>query len=167
MLYIGIDPGLSGAIGYLHVFEDGGEDAQAVDMPVAAYSQGVVKNAVDLPALAAELWAAGKGHESGACPAVVFMERVNAMPGQGVSSVFSLGMSYWGVAGVVAAIGLPLNLIAPATWKAYFKLPADKEFARGLASRLYPRVNLSKKKHHGRAEALLIARYARLTTKGG
>lgn len=158
MLIIGIDPGLSGAIGYLH--EDG--FAEAADMPTMAYSKtGFVKNAVDLNALATELWAASEGHRLGAVPAAVFMERVNAMPGQGVGSMFSLGMSYWGAAGVVAALGLPLNLISPAEWKRHFRLDSNKDAARGLASRMFPGVNLARKKDHGRAESLLIAAYGR------
>jgi crossover junction endodeoxyribonuclease RuvC len=158
VLTIGIDPGLSGAVAYIH--PDG--FAEAVDMPIVAYSKtGFVKNALDVNALAIELWAAAEGHRRGSVPAVVFMERVNAMPGQGVGSMFSLGMSYWGAAGVVAALGLPLNLIQPAEWKRHFRLDSNKDLARGLAARLFPDVKLTRKKDHGRAEALLIAKYGK------
>ncbi len=162
MLVIGIDPGLTGAIAQLHEWGD----AEVDDMPTIAYSKtGFVKRAIDPATLATLLWAAAEGHRLGARPATVFMERVSAFPGQGVGSMFSLGMSYWGAAGVVQTLGLPLNLIEPREWKGHFKLNADKELSRGLASRLYPAVDLSKKKHHGRAESLLIARYGQ--TKGG
>lgn len=151
---IGVDPGLSGAIAFLP------HDATlalpwAEDMPTMGHSKtGFVKRAVDCRAVALML-------EQYAMmgTARVFMERVNAFPGQGVGSMFSLGMSFWGVFGVVAALGLEIHLVEPKDWKAHFRLTKDKELARALASRYYPGVNLTAKKHHGRAEALLIARY--------
>lgn len=166
MISIGIDPGLSGAIAFI---PDAGEP-RVVDMPVAAYSEGAVKNAVNLAGVAAHLRPyLAVLLEQG--DVRVMIERVNAMPsipgknGQrrsmGSSSAFSLGMSYWGVAGVVTALGLPLTIVTPNEWKKFFKLGADKDMARGLAARLFPTAPLHAKKHHGRAEALLIAQYAR------
>lgn len=150
---IGIDPGLSGAVAWLGL--NGG--AHSVDMPTIQLTKtGFVKRAIDLNGLKILL----DGYAASVSPApVVFLERVNAFPGQGVGSMFSLGMSFWGAAGVVAGIGLELRLVEPRDWKGHFKLNADKELARGLASRLFPQVDLSRKKDHGRAEALLIARY--------
>ena len=148
MIAIGIDPGLSGAIGILL---PGG--AVSLDMPVVAYSKtGFVKRVVDVHSLTHIL-------VDYADVAAVFLERVNAFPGQGVGSMFSLGMSYWGAAGVVAALGMPLHPVNAADWKRHFKLNAEKDLARGLAQRLFPGVDLHKVKDHGRAEALLIARY--------
>lgn len=150
---VGIDPGLSGAI----AFVPADWPAWVEDMPVMAHSKsGFVKNAVDCRAIARllEPFAINGG-------ARVFMERVNAFPGQGVGSMFSLGMSFWGVAGVVSALGIPLHLVNPADWKGHFRLNKDKELARALATRYYPDVVLTRKKDHGRAEALLIARYGK------
>lgn len=156
MIIVGIDPGLTGGIAA--IFD--AVDPAVVDMPTMQLGKtGFVKNAVDLNALALIL---GVYADLGA---TVFIERVNAFPGQGVSSMFSLGMSFWGAAGVCAGLGLPVHLVAPGEWKAHFKLNRDKELARGLASRLYPVVDLSRKKDHGRAEALLIARYGQETLK--
>jgi crossover junction endodeoxyribonuclease RuvC len=150
MIYIGVDPGLTGGVARIN-----GSSAGSLDMPTFAYSTtGSVKRAVDLPALSLMLQLLPVQDD---CK--MFMERVNAFPGQGVSSMFSLGMSFWGVAGVAAALGIPVELVNPAAWKKHFGLGPDKDQARGLASRLYPGVDLSKKKDHGRAEALLIARY--------
>jgi crossover junction endodeoxyribonuclease RuvC len=144
---IGIDPGLTGAVAVLSDYP-----LLAVPMPVTDYSPtGFVKRAVDLYALADLL----VRYPS----ATVYLERVNAMPGQGVAGMFSLGMSYWGVAGVAAGLGLPVKLVTPQEWKRYFGLSADKDMARQLAQRLFPDVDLSRKKDHGRAEALLIAKY--------
>lgn len=154
MLTIGIDPGLSGAIAFLPERDD----PFVVDMPIMAHSKtGHVKNAVDVYALTRLLDTHTIGPEL--IDAQVFLERVNAFPGQGVSSVFSLGMTFGAITGVVAALGIPLHFIEPRDWKGYYKLPKDKEFARAAATRFYPKVDLSRKKDHNRAEALLIARY--------
>lgn len=154
MIVIGIDPGLSGAIAVLP--PDAGQAIGVFDMPTVAYSKtGFVKNVMDVNALASLL------RPFRTADVAVFMERVNAFPGQGVGSMFSLGMSFWGAAGVVAGLGMALHLVPPQQWKAHFKLNKDKDLARGLAARLYPGVDLTRKKDHGRAEALLIARYGK------
>jgi crossover junction endodeoxyribonuclease RuvC len=152
MTTVGIDPGLTGGIALI---SDAGA-AYVYDMPIVQISKtGFVKNAVDVNGLASIL----KGLDVCYSFDGVYIERVNAFPGQGVASMFSLGMSFWGAAGVVAGLRLPLSLVEPAAWKRHFKLNKDKELSRGLASRLYPGVDLSRKKDHGKAEALLIARY--------
>lgn len=152
MISIGIDPGLSGAIAVLN-----GDDVTVHDMPVFRYSEtGFVKRAVDLKSLTYILYQASG---DGAAPPYVFLERVNAMPGQGVAGMFNLGMSYWGAAGVAHGLDYPVELIRPQAWKQHFGLGRDKETARALAHHHYPDVDLHLKKHHGRAEALLIARY--------
>lgn len=149
MIYIGVDPGLTGGVAFLSP-----TGAVSNDMPTFAYSAtGAVKRAVDGVAVGNMLRGAREGG------AVLYVERVNAFPGQGVSSMFSLGMSFWGVVCAANAIGIPVELVEPRAWKKHFGLGPDKDQARGLASRLYPGVDLSKKKDHGRAEALLIARY--------
>lgn len=157
MIYIGVDPGLTGGIATLSKYGDGptaGDFADSVDMPTIEYSKtGAVKRALDGNGLY-RIIGPRQPRETR-----LFIERVNAFPGQGVSSMFSLGMSYWGVVCAANALGIPVELVNPAAWKKHFGLGADKDQARGLASRLYPSVDLSKKKDHGRAEALLIARY--------
>lgn len=150
---IGIDPGLSGAIAILSCVRP--PEAVVHDMPVIAHSKsGFVKNAVDVEALARLL-----APYSVVASSVAYLERVNAFPGQGVGSMFSLGMSFWGAAGVLAGLGIPFTLVEPKEWKGSYRLDKDKELARSLAMRYYPGVNLDRKKDHNRAEALLIAGY--------
>jgi crossover junction endodeoxyribonuclease RuvC len=156
VIAIGIDPGLSGAIA---VLGDAGEVLDLWDMPTIQVGKtGFVKRALDVNGLAKLLETAAT------CNTRAFIERVSAFPGQGVGSMFSLGMSFWGAAGVVAALKIPFALVEPKDWKGHFRLNADKELARGLASRYYPSADLSRKKDHGRAEALLIARYGQEKT---
>ncbi len=151
MLTVGIDPGLTGAVGILRDGAFLGVD----DIPTVVKGVGSVKREVDpagLKKLLKQYW----NSDEAMC---VVIERVNAMPGQGVSSVFSLGDSYGSARAVVATSSLELHQVAPATWKKHFKLTADKELSRALAIRLFPAAPLHLKKHDGRAEALLLARW--------
>lgn len=150
---IGIDPGLTGAIAILPRVRP--PEPVVLDMPVIAHSKGgFVKNAVDVAALAESL-----RPYSVVATCVAYIERVHAFPDQGTGSMFSLGMSFWGVAGVFAGLGIPFHLVEPKEWKGYYRLKKDKELSRTTAQRFYPGVDLSRKKDHNRAEALLIAGY--------
>lgn len=145
---IGIDPGVTGAVAVL------GECDAVYDMPALNYSKtGFVKRALDARRLAGFFDTSN---------AVVFIERVSAFPEQGVASMFSLGMSYWGAYSVCAALGFDIHLVEPRAWKTYFGLSKDKDASLTLARKLYPHADLALAKHHNRAEALLIARYGLL-----
>lgn len=152
MITIGIDPGLSGAIGILH----DGVYVAVEDMPIVAKGSGSVKNEVDPSGLIKLI-----RHHTLGCDAftIVAVERVNAMPGQGVSSVFSLGDSFGCARSAIASCGFETVYVAPATWKKHFKLTSDKEMCRAAAIRMFPQAPLNLKKHSDRAEALLMARW--------
>jgi crossover junction endodeoxyribonuclease RuvC len=88
------------------------------------------------------------------------VERVGAMPEQGVASMFRFGMGCGLIRGVLMALEVPIVDVAPTLWKKWFRLDSDAEKARALAIRLFPYIpDLSRKKDHNRAEALLIARW--------
>jgi crossover junction endodeoxyribonuclease RuvC len=147
--YIGIDPGLSGAIAFVT-----GTGSYAVfDIPVMAKGSGTVKNEINANGMKQIL------QQQITLEPVAALERVNAMPGQGVSSVFSLGDSFGACRSVLACMDLPTFYVTPVEWKKHFKLTSDKEEARALAIKLYPQAELHLKKHIDRAEALLIATY--------
>lgn len=141
---LGIDPGASGAIAFY--FPAHPERMAVEDMPIAAGEVDAITLAKRIATMA---------------PDLAFLERVNAMPGQGVSSTFKFGRAYGVVLGVMGAAGIPLHLVTPAKWKGHLRLSSDKEQARALALRLFPACSehFKRKKDHGRAEAALIARY--------
>lgn len=147
-IYIGIDPGLSGAVAWLT--PDG---AYVKDIPIVLKGGGYIKNEIDAAGLVRMLDYPGEYH--------AMLERINAMPGQGVSSMFSMGDSFGVIRCALAANGIPHEYITPHTWKRHFNLDSNKEAARALAIRLYPGVELQKKKYIDRAEALLIATYCK------
>ena len=98
---------------------------------------------------------------------MVVLEKVSSMPGQGVSSTFKFGINYgqWQMA--LAALGVPYVLITPQRWRKILdsSVPAkpEKEDLRQFAIRRFPdAINfLSRKGDHGRAEALIMALFAR------
>jgi len=96
-----------------------------------------------------------------------FLERVSAMPGQGVCSMFSFGTGYGVIQGVLAAMGIPTVLVTPQSWKKDCGLIGQpKDMARTVCQRLYPDIDLSKKKYTGRADAILIARHGIMRVGG-
>jgi crossover junction endodeoxyribonuclease RuvC len=146
---IGIDPGITGAVGLLN---GDGSFRAVVDLPVIRdRSLAWIDSAV----LSAALAVAISPHD-----AVVVIERVSAMPGQGVASSFGFGVTLGSILAAVQAMRLPLEFVTPATWKRALALGADKHAALHKARLMYPMAELSLVKHHNRAEALLIAHFA-------
>lgn len=150
---IGIDPGLGGAIALLR---DG--KVVVVDMPTVARSagKGAQVDAAGLAELLRPCAFEGGWH--------TYVEIQHARPGQGVTSMFGMGVSFGAAVGVIAALGIPYTLVAPGAWKRQAGLTGkDKEASRARALQLHPELaeRLSRKKDHGRAEAVLLACFGR------
>jgi crossover junction endodeoxyribonuclease RuvC len=142
---LSIDPGLNGAWAVL------GHGGEYVDMGELPRFQKLVS--------AVELGAIFRMHQPESC----VIEKVGAMPGQGVTSVFTFGCAYGVCIGVAGGSDTPLAFVSPGRWKAHFRLTGKpKDASRELAIRLHPGLarSLALKKHHGRADALLLARFA-------
>ena len=143
-LFIGIDPGKSGGIAYIDT-EQGFSFAEP-------YSD---KALIDLCS------DASKGGQVICC-----LEKVGAMPGQGVVSMFSFGQSVGYIKGVLESFRIPYQEITPQKWKREFGLSSDKAKSAEICGRLFPDTSLlatprCRKPHDGMAEALLMAEYAR------
>lgn len=95
-------------------------------------------------------------------PTHVYIESVNAW-GMGRSSAFNFGQGVGVIKGVLATLQIPYTPVTPGKWKKHFNLKRDKDASRATATRLFPaNVNdFKRKKDDGRAEAALIALYAR------
>jgi crossover junction endodeoxyribonuclease RuvC len=99
----------------------------------------------------------------------VVIEQVHAMPGQGVTSMFSMGEGYGLWKGIVSACGLAWGTVTPQAWKKVVLAGygnKDKGAAVQVASRLFPSVASQLKTERGRildgrADALCIAEYLR------
>ena len=153
MRIIGVDPGLSGAIAIL---EDN-RVKELFDMPVMSDGK---KNKRQLNS--AQLVKILKDNIKDHQDTVMVVEQVNAMPGQGVTSMFNFGQTFGAIKGICAALGLPIFFVRPAKWKKYFELiNSSKDASRTKAIEMYPYVSekLSKKKDVNKSDAILIARY--------
>jgi crossover junction endodeoxyribonuclease RuvC len=142
--YLGIDPGLKGALVWLNA---DGAIAEVEDMPVVA---GRV-NASQLSYLIL-----GYG------PVVVAaVEQVHSMPKQGVTSAFTFGYGCGQINGVLAALGVPVVYVPPTVWKKRWHLGSDKERSRRTAIERWPSSadQFALKKHADRAEAALLAAF--------
>ena len=145
---IGIDPGATGALVLLD------EKLRIVEwepMPVIVVGSATRVNG---PALAAILAPWAESH--------AFVEQVGAMPGQGVSSMFSFGYAAGVVAGALGALQIPTTMVLPGVWKKRAGLVGkDKDAARSRATQLWPdwRALDLKGKGQALADAALIARF--------
>ena len=94
------------------------------------------------------------------------VERVGAMPGQGVTSMFNFGKSAGYIEGVLTALGIPYQLVPPAKWKKEFSLIGkDKQASIITCRKLFPELDLKRTERcrtdsDGKAEATLLACYA-------
>ena len=153
MKILGIDPGLSGAIAIL----DKKKVLNLFDMPVMAEGK---KNKKQLNS--AQLVDIIRENSIGDDEIVVVVEQVNAMPGQGVTSMFNFGQTFGAIKGVCAALNLPIFFVRPSKWKKYFELiNSSKDSSRTKVIEMYPSLSsqLAKKKDVNKSDAILIARY--------
>ena len=153
MIIIGIDPGLSGAIAVL----ENNEVKKILEIPVMSEGK---KNKRQLnSSLLVNL--IKENIEQNEEVAVV-VEQVNAMPGQGVTSMFNFGQTFGAIKGVCAALELPIFFVRPSKWKKHFELiNSSKDSSRTKAIEMYPYLSnqLSKKKDVNKSDAILIARF--------
>ena len=156
MIIVGIDPGVSGAIAFLDKHR-----ATVRSMPTLKVTKN--KRTIDEITLRniLEHRAAKIEH--------IFIEKVSAMPKQGVVSMFNFGVGWGLIRGVIVGLHLPYTLVHPNTWKRTIckDMPrGSKDVSIIVAKRLWPDVDLrrterSKKNDNGKADALCIAEYGR------
>lgn len=140
MIYIGIDPGKDGAMALL-------TDKGVTIIPFDERGYEIALANI-------------RGSDALCC-----LERVGAMPKQGVTSMFKFGENFGFIRGLLQANGIPYELVTPQKWKKEFGA-TDKNSSVTVCGRLFPSVLLMrtqrcKKPHDGMAESLLMAEYAR------
>ena len=153
MIIIGIDPGISGAISIienkkiLEVYDtptmiDGKKNKRQIN---SAQVTNIIKERLNTEK-----------------EVIVVVEHVNAMPGQGVTSMFNFGQSFGVLKGICAAMQLSVYFVRPAKWKKYFNLiNSEKDASRTKAIEIFPYFasKLSRKKDSNKADAILIASF--------
>lgn len=148
-IYAGIDPGLHGGIAfYISEFDS----LEAHPLPTHSLARnGRTKRELDIPGLVDLLAARAVAH--------VALEKVGAMPGQGVSSMFSFGRTVGQIEGVLSALRLRTTLVTPQSWRRDMSVRGGKDASRLRAQQLLPldAKLFARAKDDGVAEAALLA----------
>ena len=98
-------------------------------------------------------------------PDLVVLEKVHAMPGQGVTSMFNFGKNYGELLGTIKCSGLDYQLVDPRQWKKVIlaNTNKDKEAAINFCTTTYPEINLTPNRKRtpqdGIADAVCLAAY--------
>ena len=141
--YIGIDPGASGGLAMLH-----GDHACAIKMPQTE------KDIWD--------WMANVAHLG----PVAVIEKVSAMPGQGVTSMFTFGKGYGSLRMALIGNGIPFEEVTPQKWQKALGLggraasgskTAFKNHLKGKAQQYFPKLKVTL----ATSDALLLAVYCK------
>ena len=153
MIIFGIDPGVSGAISVL----ENKKVIEVFDMPTMIDGKKSKRqvNGAQVSNIIKERLEENK-------EIIVVVEQVNAMPGQGVTSMFNFGQSFGVIKGISSALSLPIYFVRPMKWKKHFNLiKTNKDASRTKVIEIYPEISskLSRKKDSNKADAILIARY--------
>lgn len=143
-IYIGVDPGASGGLACIsntHVW------------------------AHHMPSTTADVWD-WFIHCQVDDDSVAVIERVHAMPKQGVTSMFKFGQSYGMLDAMLTAVGIPYEHVLPSVWQRGLQIPSRrktetrtewKNRLKEKAQQLFPGVSITLKT----ADALLIAEYCK------
>ena len=149
-LFIGIDPGQSGALAMIDEIND---VIVLSDWPGDEIGAATIVREIKMKA---------QHHKSILLGAI---ERVHSMPKQGVASTFKFGTNYGIWRGILASFEIPFFTVGVHQWqKGVIQKAQDKKPALAAASRLFPAAELYGPRgggKDGRADALLIAHWCR------
>ena len=153
-IYIGIDPGKNG--GFAIILPDKEPIVKPWSNEMFVHDMRDVATLVERTAIGTDK----------PLKAIAAVEKVGALPKQGVVSMFSFGQSYGFILGVLSALKIGYQLVPPSVWQREFSLSkAGKQGSIDVCTRLYPNVSLLPterciKKSDGMSDATLIATYA-------
>lgn len=138
MIFLGIDPGMNGALVFL-------KNEEAIACPFKNLTEKDIADLFISPVISGDHFAV--------------MEAVHSMPKQGVSSSFKFGRNFGLLLGILYTQSIPFVLVSPQKWqKALGCLShGDKNITKSAAQRLFPNMKIT----HAVADALLLAEYGR------
>lgn len=142
MIFIGIDPGVSGGIA-------------AID------ELSIVIAAEKMPPTEADVLDLLRRWPVDSTPTRAVLERVSSSPQMGVVSAFTFGKGYGALRMALQAEEIPFDEVVPAKWQAFMmcRSGGDKNITKRRAQQLFPNTKIT----HAIADALLLAEYARRT----
>ena len=153
MRVIGIDPGLTGGLSCI----DDGKVIGSMAMPL-------IGKEIDVRAIEEFIELSG-AH-------AIFIEKVHAMPKQGVSSTFTFGMVFGVLIGLVRGMKRPLHFVTPQAWmkETCGKTGGEKDVAAAWCARVHPEAVIvmprCRKPHEGICDAIGIAHYGHQKLSG-
>lgn len=147
--FLGIDPGLSGAVAVLC-----GEEVFLHDTPTRKGTRGHVYLAGDMADLLLPY----------SCGAFAVLEEVSLRPGESGRNGLKIGVGRGLWEGILAGARIAYEVVTPQAWKSEFRLigAPDKAASRARAQELFPdiRAELGRRRPDF-SEALLMALYAK------
>lgn len=155
MYIVGIDPGLKGGIAFYHPNQLVAERTPLIEVPYVKKGKKRTRSDMDLGTIRKSMQDFDISH--------VFLEKVSAMPGQGVTGMFRFGQNLGQWQGLIVGMGLEYTMVTPQAWKKHSGLiKATKGQSVDMARDLWPDNGVDfkyKTADEGRAEAALIAKY--------
>lgn len=169
MSYLGIDPGIDGAIACL---DEHGEIEDIFDMPTIVIGYRHAKKGkkpspkrMPNPNFLYDVLSSWKDDS----PLVATIESVNSYGGMGSVSAYSFGQTNGVLRSILLLLEIPTRFVTPKEWKGHYNLSDDKDASLELARAQWAgdeREWFRLKKHNDRAEAALIALYGMGTHDG-
>lgn len=163
LTYIGIDNGISGALAF---YKPAKQMLVTMPMPIIKAKSGKgFKSEYDIPQILSII-------RNFSFIRMAILEKAQSFPGQGVSSMFTIGKNFGIMLGILTALQLPHQIIHPRRWqkRMFEDIPHKDTKAASIlvASRLFPSHDFratekSKVLHHGCSDAALMAYYSYLS----
>lgn len=159
MIFIGIDPGVTGGLSIIY------ESAEVFSIEVPLTPE----RKIDCFQIYNRLKGAFQAvHGSAFC----VIEKAQSMPGQGAPATFNYGVTYGKLLSILDVLRIPYQEVHPMKWKKEFQLvKKSKHDSAAAASKLFPDQNFLTERGRlmdGKAESLLLAEYARrIYSRGG
>jgi Holliday junction resolvasome RuvABC endonuclease subunit len=138
MIWLGIDPGLSGGIAIIH------QNLEAIAWKMPPTERDIADLLLSISKMDVHL---------------CFIESVHSLPRQGVASTFKFGRSYGFLRGLLVAFKIPFDEVSPLKWQRAMGCLShgNKNVTKAKAQQLFPQLTVT----HATADALLIAEYCR------
>lgn len=136
--FIGIDPGMSGAIAKIGAAIDAVPFKDLTEKDILNIIGGFIFPPED---------------------SFTFIENVHSMPKQGVASSFKFGMNFGFLKGCVYGFGGRFELVSPQKWQKELGCMShgDKNVTKAKAQQLFPTMKCT----HAISDALLLAEYCK------
>lgn len=136
-----------------------GVDPGSVSGAIAAYSPGEDPKTIQLCETPQDINSWLVEIMAGYSVVSAVLERVNAMPKQGVSSSFKFGSSFGFCHGLLVAHQIRFSVVRPQVWQKAMNCltRGDKNITKETAQRIWPKMKIT----HSTADAILLAMFAR------